>query len=156
MTTAEVAPVKNLRETRREMRSTKRGAAARALGVVKDIDDLEAEDTTPAKTPAKKAAPKPKAEPKAKEPKPPAEPKVIEGKSVYTATGRGGKVNRRNFSTPMTHAVDVADPNAHSEAAKAGLIYRFFVSEEAAEQWAAKKRGEGYDAIVVPAKPYTP
>lgn len=156
MTTAAVTPIKNLRETRREARSTKRGAAARALGVVEDIDALEAEDAaTPpakkaAKAPAKKAAPKPK------EPKAPAAPKTIEGKAVYTATGRGGKVNRRNFSTPMTHAVDVGDPHARSDAAKAGLIYRFFPSLESAEQWAAKKNGEGYDAIVVEAHPYTP
>jgi len=158
MSTAAAAPVKNLRETRREARATKRGtgAAARALGVVRNIDELEAEGDdapkAPAKAPAKKAAPK---APKAKaEPKAPAEPKVIEGKKVYVATGRGGKVNRRNFATPMTHAVDVADLNATSEAAKAGLIYRFFPSLEAAEQWAAKKNGEGYNAIVVEAKPY--
>lgn len=101
---------------------------------------------TPAKRTAAKAAPAKAAAPKPAAPKPAAE------KRAYTATGRGGKTNVRSFATVMKYAVDVADSDARSAAGKAGLIWGFFASEEAAKAWAAKKVAEGYDAVVVEAK----
>lgn len=61
----------------------------------------------------------------------------------YTATGRAGKVNVRHFRQTMTHAMDVD-----------GLVWAFFPSREEAELHVRNKVAEGYDAIVVPAKPY--
>lgn len=63
----------------------------------------------------------------------------------YTATGRHGKVNVRHFRSVMTHAVDVD-----------GLVWKFFSSVVSAEEYAAEKAAEGYDAVVVAAKPYVP
>ena len=80
---------------------------------------------------------------------------VVEGKSRYAATGRGGKINVRNFDKVMTHAVDVADPkDGRTEEARKGLIFRFFPDKERAEAFATKKNDEGYDAIVVTAKKF--
>ncbi|MFC7673277.1 hypothetical protein ACFQWH_09365 [Mycolicibacterium sp. GCM10028919] len=61
----------------------------------------------------------------------------------YTATGRRGKVNVRQFRKAMTHAVDVD-----------GLVWKFFSSGVDADAYAAEKSAEGYDAVVVPAEPY--
>ena len=57
--------------------------------------------------------------------------------------------HRRQSSQLMSHAVDVAEPDATSAKAKAGRIWAMFASEEAAKAWAAKKVAEGYKAIVV-------
>lgn len=61
----------------------------------------------------------------------------------YTATGRRGKVNVRHFRETMTHAMDVD-----------GLVWAFFPSGEEAQAHVERKIAEGYDAMVVPAKPY--
>lgn len=61
----------------------------------------------------------------------------------YAATGRSGKVNVRHFRNVMTHAVDVD-----------GLVWKFFPSASGAEAYATERSAEGYDAVVVPAKPY--
>lgn len=61
----------------------------------------------------------------------------------YAATGRHGKVNVRHFRNIMTHAVDVD-----------GLVWKFFPSASAAEAYATERSVEGYDAVVVPAKPH--
>jgi Tfp pilus tip-associated adhesin PilY1 len=90
--------------------------------------------TTATRTPAKKAA----------------EPK--EGKTyLAAATGRGGKTNVRKVPGPVAFAVDVADPDGRTPAAKAGLIYRFFNTEDAATKFVDRKPADGLDAIIVPA-----
>ncbi|MBF9325929.1 hypothetical protein [Mycobacteroides chelonae] len=71
---------------------------------------------------------------------------------AYTATGRGGKAVVRHYTTVMTHAVDVADPQARSDAGRAGLIWKFFPDEHRARAWAIKQSAKGLDAVVVPAE----
>jgi hypothetical protein len=71
---------------------------------------------------------------------------------IAVATGRGGKTNTRKVPTEVHFAVDVADPkDGRTPAAKAGLIYRFFATEEKANAFAEKKKAEGYDAVVTTA-----
>jgi hypothetical protein len=120
-TQAVEAPVANLAETRKKLAAAKRR-----------------HPTTQAKAaPAKKAAAK-------------AAPK--EAKTyLATATGRGGKTNVRKVPIAAKFAVDVADPDGRTPAAKAGLVYRFYADEEQANAFRDKKNAEGYDAIVIPA-----
>ncbi len=116
--------------------------------------------TTAKKTPAKKAAPAKvtpaKATPEkataAKKAGATAAAKVAE-KHAFEATGRGGKINIRTYPTAdIQFAVDVADPEAKTEAGRKGLIYRMFSSREKAEEFAAKHNAAGSDAIVVAAR----
>ncbi len=101
----------------------------------------EAKKQHPAGTKAPaKAEPKKATEAKA-EPKP------------FTATGRGGKVNVRKFTTEMKFAVDVADPDAKTEAGRKGLIWSFHPSKEAAEKARERYAEKGLDAVITEAKP---
>jgi hypothetical protein len=77
------------------------------------------------------------------------------------AQGRGGIVNIRNghFAEGVGYAVDAKLPNSKREAARKGLIFRFFADRDAAKEFAAKinagehpKHGkEASGAIVVKA-----
>ncbi|OKH70837.1 hypothetical protein EB72_24905 [Mycobacterium sp. SWH-M1] len=73
-------------------------------------------------------------------------------KLPYSATSRSGKVATRSFDRVMSHAVDVADDQGRTEAARKGLIWKFFPTKEAAQAWADKQAEAGYDAKVVPAR----
>jgi hypothetical protein len=73
-------------------------------------------------------------------------------KRTYTATGRCGAVRTTQSTVVMSHAVDVADDSATSAKAKAGQIWGFFSSAEAAQKAADRAVAKGYDAKVVPAQ----
>lgn len=81
--------------------------------------------------------------------------KVEKAKLVFQAVGRGGKVNRRTFTSIQTHAVDVSDPDSKSPAGKSGLIWSFHPSQEKAEAAAKRYHGKNpkLDCVVVEATP---
>jgi hypothetical protein len=75
-------------------------------------------------------------------------------KTIYVAEaqGRGGKVNRRKVGhVPAQFAVDCADPEGKSPAAKAGLIFSFHATEEQAKAAAERYAAKGLDAVIVEA-----
>jgi hypothetical protein len=45
----------------------------------------------------------------------------------------------------------VADKDGRTEAAKAGLVFRFFSTKEKADAFRDKMNAAGYDAITIPA-----
>jgi hypothetical protein len=144
-TTSTTTPTTGLRGARAEQAKAK--AAAKKAPETPAFKVTMAERRAPAKkAPAVKSAPAAKTTPAKKV------EKATGPKRTYTATGRCGAVRTTQSTVVMSHAVDVADDSATSAKAKAGQIWGFFSSAEAAQKAADRAVAKGYDAKVVPAQ----
>jgi hypothetical protein len=164
---AKAAP--NRRDSQKEQAALKASVTASA-GKVVDISD--GKKSAAKKPPAKKAAKAPPAKKAAKAPaaKAPARPprsithprftrgkyKAKEGETLYQATSRAGKINVRGSAKQIKYAFDVADSSAPREDQRAGLIWGFTETKEAAEKIAARLIDKGYDVKIVTATVYVP
>jgi hypothetical protein len=81
---------------------------------------------------------------------------VKQGETLYQATSRAGKINVRGYAKEMKYGIDVADNTSPREDAKAGLIWGFADTEDAAKRVAARLTEKGYDVKIVPAVKYIP
>jgi DNA-binding protein HU-beta len=143
-TPSTTTPATGLRAAKKEQaaaaKTAAKPAAAKKAPETPAFKVTMAERRAPAKSaPAAKTAPAKKVE------------KATGPKRTYTATGRCGAVRTTQSTVVMSHAVDVAD-SATSAKAKAGQIWGFFSSAEAAQKAADRAVAKGYDAKVVPAQ----
>jgi hypothetical protein len=121
--TQAIAPVKNLRASRKEAAGAKKAAV-------------------PAKAPAKQAPAKA-----------PAKAEKKDGTVyTYEAKGRAGITNRRSFPHQVVCAADVKDESHTSPRWQQGVITRFFGTKEMAEKYAERQRQDGCDVQIVAAK----
>jgi hypothetical protein len=81
---------------------------------------------------------------------------VKQGETLYQATSRAGKINVRGYAKEMKYGIDVADNTSPREDARAGLIWGFAETEDAAKRVAARLTEKGYDVKIVPAVKYNP
>jgi|ERR1700677_983791 hypothetical protein len=144
-TPSTTTPATGLRAAKKEQaaaaKTAAKPAAAKKAPETPAFKVTMAERRAPAKSaPAAKTAPAKKVE------------KATGPKRTYTATGRCGAVRTTQSTVVMSHAVDVADDSATSAKAKAGQIWGFFSSAEAAQKAADRAVAKGYDAKVVPAQ----
>lgn len=161
-------PGPNRRESQKEGAALRAKTAASA-GKVVDINDGKKAGK---KAPAKKAASKTTAPPAkkttaakapARPPRSPDNPRFTrakytakQGETLYQATGRAGKINVRGYAKEMKYGIDVADDKSPREDARAGLIWGFAETEDAAKKVAARLTEKGYDVKIVPAVKYEP
>jgi hypothetical protein len=159
------------RDSQKEQAALRAKTAASA-GKVVDINDKSksAGKKAPGKKAASKTAPPAKKAPAKKASTAPARPPrsaenprftrskytVKQGEKLYQATSRAGKINVRGYPKEMKYGIDVADNSSPREDARAGLIWGFAETEDAAKKVAARLTEKGYDVKVVPAVPYTP